>query len=80
MCAHGYDNWKQTDPAAAELGPETYPCHYCGDPTTNEELVCSEYDNGLDSIMVCSKPTCQARYAHRINSEGLALVVRKVVR
>jgi hypothetical protein len=57
---------------------EPYPCHYCGDPTTNEELVRSEYDNGLDSIMVCRRPACQAIHANELNLAGLAIVVRKV--
>jgi hypothetical protein len=69
---------KDVDDAAPQ--EETYPCHYCGDPTTNEELVKSEYDNGLDSIMVCDSPKCRARYSHRLMSEGLAIVVQKVAR
>jgi hypothetical protein len=63
---------------------EEYPCHYCGDffPATedHERPVRSHYDNGLDTILVCDKPTCQARYAHRINAEGLAIVVQKVAK
>jgi hypothetical protein len=80
MCAHGYDNWKQTDPAAAELGPE-YECHYCGDyyASVEERLAPSQYDGGLDVILVCKRPACQALYANELNLAGLAIVVQKVV-
>jgi hypothetical protein len=81
MCAHGYDNWKQTNPADAELGPE-YECHYCGDhyASVEERLAPSQYDGGLDVILVCKRPACQAIYANELNMAGLAIVVQKVAR
>jgi hypothetical protein len=78
MPAHGYDDWKATDPAAAELGPE-YECHYCGCYGDHEEkLTPSQYDGGLDTILVCERPICQGLYAHELNISGLAVVVEKM--
>jgi hypothetical protein len=63
---------------AAPQGPDE--CHYCGEyaPSVEERLAPSQYDGGLDVILVCKRPICQAIYANELNMAGLAVIVRKV--
>jgi hypothetical protein len=69
---------KDVDDAAPQ-GPE-YECHYCGDyyASVEERLAPSQYDGGLDVILVCKRPACQAIYANELNLAGLAVIVQKV--
>jgi uncharacterized Zn finger protein len=78
MCAHGYDNWKQTNPADTELGG--YECHYCGTffvpDHDNEKQVLTDY--GKETILVCDR-CCKvlAGELHRRNAEGLATIIHR---
>jgi hypothetical protein len=78
-------DWLTTNSADAELGPR-YECHYCGDHfqpgADSEKLMPSEYDAGLDVILVCDRPVCQALYeketdASTVNIEGLATLIER---
>jgi hypothetical protein len=57
-----------------------YECHYCGEyaPSVEERLAPSQYDGGLNVILVCKRPICQASYANELNLAGLAIIVKKV--
>jgi hypothetical protein len=70
---------KDIDDAAPQDDPAEYECHYCGCYGDHEEkLAPSQYDGGLDVILVCKRPACQALYANELNIAGLAVIVEKM--
>jgi hypothetical protein len=79
MCAHGYDNWKQSNPADAELGPEyeCCECHGFFPPELIREVKVRDfdYDGELDDATICLR--CHAILTHRENAFKIAtLIVR----